>query len=188
MSGGGWTALTNPISEASASPFLTSSDLSVQCVSSCSNCGPNVQWGKDTNTGFYMFSGYACGTMRINWGLEWTPTFDISDVAFEATVQGESVADLYLNGNIITRTNEADPYMRCRYWNGKSHTGSPARNGCRVYSHATLTPPVVYTNKFSLGPSSSSNGDLKFKIDGGKACQPDCNHGTGFHVGQIYVR
>lgn len=183
LDGGGWTALVNPTSASEFSPFTWAE--SKACTERCSNCGPHVNRATIGALGYQGFLGYVCGNMAVEWYHEFMDSIGgATDLAFEATVQGQSTAWIQVydgqQWKDVSPSGISNAYMRCEFWNGDNHVGSPSRNGCYEYVDPALNSPMVFQNLLKTG--------LMIKVKAGRACEPDCQHGAGYHVSSIMIR
>ena len=177
LAGGGWTMLTNPGKSSSASSFDIA--LTSTVVKGSGSCGYTNRFTKRGS--WWAATGYACGDHRINWQIEFPNLFGSSDVAFVATVQGENVHTLSINGANQGPSGSTDPHMRCDFWNGNNIKANPSRNACHAYVKDNMTPKVFVN-------AIKGKSVVKLNIVSGDGCKPDCNHGTGYSLGRILVR
>ena len=174
--GGGWTALVNPFDPNLERPLFPGVAHSAVALSGSGSCPPTTQI-VDAN-GYYGIHGYACGNFTAKWTIGWTNILGADDVMFIATLQGQSIRTLTVNGSNMPYDAFSDAYMKCAFWNGTGASVNPGTNQC--HNTYLTAPPHVYRDSFS--------NDLVLQMVTGPACSPDCRYGTGFNVQKLFVR
>lgn len=178
--GGGWTALLGPSDAndggSSAAPGFT---WRVKIVGGTFGTCPlstevvDVDGWKDLRT-------YVCGDQTVLLSLAWRNEFDAKDVMLVATIQGQQIHSLAINGRDYqadATASETDG-SRCDFWNGPGQSVVPGRNQC--WSLALPTSSRVF--------SSAITGDVLIELVAGPSGSPNNLHGTGANVSRLFVR
>jgi len=123
---------------------------------------------------------YACGDVTFKLSIAWPNPIGAKDVMFIATLQGEVTRTLTINGNAVPSDASSKDVgnATCVFYNGTAKSVVPNNNGC--WSLALAEPPHVYKN--------AVNGALLVELTTGRACTPDCQHGTGMNLQKLFVR
>jgi hypothetical protein len=174
--GGGWTALINPVTMSTSTIYGIT--ISRTVLSGTGTCNGEPSFTSSAN-GFYRAHGYACGDHKIRWNIDWPNILDASDIRFTATLQGQQVQTLVLNGENLPYSGFSNAYMKCAFWNAVGALTSPGTNQC---SNTSLdVSPAVYHDRLH-------GSDLTIRITTGYAASPDSDHGTGFNLQKLFVR
>ncbi len=174
--GGGWTALINPSDVGLGEPLFPGVTHSATPLSGTGSCPPAT--GIVDANDFYGVHGYACGNFTAKWTIAWTNVLGAKDVMFIATLQGQSIRTLSVDGSNIPYDAFSDAYMKCAFWNGTGASANPGQNQC--HDTYLTAPPHVYPDSFV--------DDLSIEMVTGPACSPDCRYGTGFNMQKLFVR
>lgn len=181
--GGGWTALTNPFGTGLplAAPGIVAT---AQELSGTQSCGPPVPAqflaGDATSRGWSI---YGCGDVALRLAVDWMNSLGARDVAFRATVQGQTFHRVAVAGSVVANTAvyKDTSGAFCYFWN-KGGVSAPATAMNSCYKLSPTAPPLVVPGALAGGKA------LGFEILTGPSCSPTCQYGTGANVVQIMVR
>lgn len=174
-SDGGWTALINPVDPAllGTHPDVVFDGEAVPGDGSCA--ATPLMFTADDWRGI---RAYVCGSDTVTVMLSWLGEAD--DVMFLATAQGQETHTVTVNGIDIPPDALTDDYMQCAFWNEDGDRVFPEDNACWS---TTLTDSTPHTELDVL------DGDgLDLILEAGPSCSPDCLHGTGLNITQLFVR
>ena len=178
-SGGGWMALLQPDMPGLA-PLLAGVTAMTTVVSGTQTCSPDTVPQPITANGWNGVRSYACGTVTFTLAVTWPNAIGATDVMIAATLQGQDTHALAIGGTpIAAAAASTDPGgASCEFYNSTAAAPVPGENAC--YQTVANAPPQVATGALT--------GDLALAITTGAACDPDCSHGTGMTLAQLFVR
>jgi hypothetical protein len=192
--GGGWTVLISdmPVGSGaflapgltvqSVEPFLN--PLTGQLSSDAhwwNSCGHNIQQSKKKD-GYWSCSCYICGNYFLQSDIKWENWLNAKELAFGGVLQGHDLARLTVNGAVFKefhRKNDCSFYVSSKSTPNHLEAAAVGVNLCHRTDLSQFEPVVI--NVAPLNP-------VIINIETGKACQPDCKHGSGWKIHRMMVR
>ena len=179
-SGGGWTALLNPVMMGLAAgvPMIQTQTTELSGSQTCTS-PPPVQ--PSQFNGWNGLKAYACGNITFKLTLTWANPIKATDVLVLAVAQGDTTHALVVNGNALG-PDAHDAGSNCFAWDANMSAPSA---GTSCWQGALAAPPHAYTGKIS--------GALLLELSTGPAGMGPNNmtsgaYGTGVSLQQILVR